>query len=269
MSVRAAVVQLESGADPDANLASIAGLVAAAAAAGAALVVLPENCALMADGDAARLARAEDDGAGPIQDALARIARGTGVWLVGGTLPLRAPDGRAYASCLVFGPDGARVARYDKVHLFDVEVPGGERHRESGATAPGAAAVVVDTPCGCLGLSVCYDLRFPELYRALVDRGATLFAVPAAFTAITGAAHWEVLLRARAIEDQCFVLAAAQHGSHPGGRRTHGHSTIVDPWGEVLAQRPHGPGIAVADIDPDRLVGLRQRFPVLGHRRPL
>jgi nitrilase len=269
VTTRAAVVQLNSGPDPQANLATIAELVAEAAAGGARLVVLPENCTAMVRGDEARLALAEPDGRGAVQQALAALAARHALWLVAGTLPIAAPDGRAFASCLVFRPDGSRAARYDKVHLFDVEVPGGEVHRESRATAPGRSAVVVETPAGVLGLSVCYDLRFPELYRALVERGATLLAVPAAFTAVTGAAHWEVLLRARAIEDQCYVLAAAQDGQHPGGRQTHGASMIIDPWGEVLACRAHGPGVLLADIDPARLVGLRQRFPVLEHRRPL
>jgi len=264
---RVAVVQMTSGAEVAANLAVASARVAEARAAGATLVVLPENFASMAAGEGAKRAIAEDDGTGPIQRALAELARQHGVWLVGGTVPLRASGDRTRAACLVFGPDGERRARYDKIHLFDVEVPGGEVHRESRATEPGTDPVVVETAAGRLGLSVCYDLRFPELYRELARRGATLFAVPAAFTAVTGAAHWEVLLRARAIEDQCWVLAAAQAGEHPGGRRTHGDTMVVDPWGEVVARLPEGAGLVVADIDPTRLVGLRQRFPVLEHRR--
>lgn len=265
--IRVAVVQLNSAGDVAANLAATADRVAEARAAGATLVVLPENFACMGADESAQRASAEDDGDGPIQTALAALASTHGVWLVGGTLPLRAGSGRTRAACLVFGPDGRRAARYDKIHLFDVDVPGGEVHCESRSTEPGTEPAVVETGAGRLGLSVCYDLRFPELYRELRRRGATLFAVPAAFTAATGAAHWEVLLRARAIEDQCWVLAAAQSGQHPGGRHTHGHSMVIDPWGAVVAHRPEGAGVVVADIDPDRLVELRQRFPVFEHRR--
>ena len=264
--MRVAVVQMRSGADVAANLATAERLLDQAAAAGATLAVLPENFAAMNPGPA-RHAHAERPGDGPRQRALGAAARRNGLWLVAGTLPLHADAGRVRAACLVFDASGAAVARYDKIHLFDVDVPGGESHRESAATEPGAGLTVVDTPVGRLGLSVCYDLRVPELYRGLVAQGATLFAVPAAFTATTGAAHWEVLLRARAIEDQCFVLAAAQHGEHPGGRRTHGDSMIVDPWGAVLARQPAGEGVVCADIDPAGLVGLRRSFPVLVHRR--
>jgi nitrilase len=263
---RVAVVQMQSGADVGVNLATAGRLLDAAAAAGAVLAVLPENFAAMTAGGVKR-AHAETAGDGPLQTALAVLARRCGVWLVAGTIPLQAAAGRVRAACLVFDANGVQVARYDKVHLFDVDVPGGETHRESEATERGQDLSVVDTPVGRLGLSVCYDLRFPEQYRALVAQGATLFAVPAAFTATTGAAHWEVLLRARAIEDQCYVLAAAQHGEHPGGRRTHGDSMIVDPWGRVLARQTAGEGVVCADIDPAGLLGLRRSFPVLVHRR--
>jgi nitrilase len=268
---RVAVVQMTSGADVAANLTAAGSAVAEAAAGGATLVVLPENFAFMAPGgaagDAARRAVAEADGDGPIQRALAALAAEQRCWIVAGTVPLATDDGRAAAASLVFAPDGRRAARYDKIHLFDVAVPGGETHRESSAIRPGAEPVTVATDAGTVGLSVCYDLRFPELYRELTRRGATLLTVPAAFTAVTGAAHWEVLLRARAIEDQCWVLAAAQWGEHPGGRRTHGDSMVVDPWGTVLARKAQGTGVVFADIDPDRLVGLRHSFPVLAHRR--
>ena len=273
MTQRVAAVQMRSGADVAANLARADALLGTAAAAGAVLAVLPENFAAMGasppaqEGSGLPPAHAERPGAGPIQRALAASARAHRLWLVGGTIPLVAADGRARAASLVFDADGVQVARYDKMHLFDVEVPDGERHRESAMIEPGGELVVVDTPVGRLGLSVCYDLRFPELYRGLVAQAATLFAVPAAFTATTGAAHWEVLLRARAIEDQCYVVAAAQHGEHPGGRRTHGDSMIIDPWGTVLARQATGEGVVCADIDPARLVGLRRSFPVLVHRR--
>jgi predicted amidohydrolase len=265
-SPRVAVVQMQSGADVAANLASAERLIGEAAAKGAALALLPENFAGMGSGPT-RHAHAEAPGDGPLQRALGAAARRHGLWLVAGTLPLRTDGGRVRAASLVFDPSGAQVARYDKLHLFDVDVPEGESHRESAAIEPGEGSTVVDTPVGMLGLSVCYDLRFPELYRELTARGATLLMVPAAFTATTGAAHWEVLLRARAIEDQCYVLAAAQHGEHPGGRRTHGDSMIVDPWGKVLARQAAGEGVVCADIDPAGLVGLRRSFPVLVHRR--
>jgi len=268
---RVAVVQMTSGADVAANLSAAGDAVTAAAAGGATLVVLPENFAFMspggAAGDAAKLAVAEPEGDGPIQAALAALAARTKVWLVAGTVPLTTAEGRSAAASLVYAPDGQRAARYDKIHLFDVEVPGGESHQESRAVRPGDQPCTVATDLGVVGLSVCYDLRFPELYRELTRRGATLLTVPAAFTAITGAAHWEVLLRARAIEDQCWVLAAAQWGEHPGGRRTHGDSMVVDPWGTVLARQQEGTGVVFADIDPARLVGLRHSFPVLAHRR--
>ena len=266
MTQRIAVLQMRSGADVTANLARADALLGAAAAAGALLAVLPENFAAIGEGTS-KLAHAEAPGDGPIQRRLAASAKRHGLWIVAGTLPLHAAAGRVRSACLVFDASGLQVARYDKMHLFDVVVPGGETHRESATTEPGTELVVVDTPVGRLGLSVCYDLRFPELYRGLVAQGATLFAVPAAFTATTGAAHWEVLLRARAIEDQCFVLAAAQHGEHPGGRRTHGDSMIVDPWGTVLARQATGEGFVCTDIDPAGLVGLRRSFPVLVHRR--
>jgi nitrilase len=189
--------------------------------------------------------------------------------LVGGTVPLRTADPqRVAAACLVYDAGGARAARYDKIHLFDVDVPGGGAYRESASIAPGPAnPVVVDTPAGPLGLSVCYDLRFPELFRRLVAGGAEILAVPSAFTDRTGAAHWESLLRARAIENQCYVVAPGQWGEHPGGRRTWGHSMILDPWGGVLAQHGDGTGVVVADAAREPLRALRRSFPVLDHRR--
>jgi nitrilase len=192
------------------------------------------------------------------------------LWIVAGTVPLAVPGDadRVYAACLVYDAQGRRAARYDKIHLFDVEVPGGERYRESATIARGAIEpVVVQTPIGKLGLSVCYDLRFPELYRALAAQGAEVLCVPAAFTARTGPPHWEPLLRARAIENQCFVIAPGQHGSHAGGRTTHGHSLIVDPWGEILAQQADGDGVIAAALAQERLQQVRASFPALTHRR--
>ena len=266
----AAAIQLSSVADRDANLATAGRLLRQAAAAGVALAVLPENFAFMGARERDKLALAEADGQGPIQDFLAATACELKLWIVAGTVPLAVPGDadKVYAACLVYDAQGRRVARYDKIHLFDVEVPGGDRYRESATIARGALdAVVVPTPVGRLGLSVCYDLRFPELYRALAAQGAEVLCVPAAFTARTGQAHWEPLLRARAIENQCFLIAPGQHGSHAGGRSTHGHSLILDPWGEILAQQAAGDGVVAAALPRQRLEQVRSSFPALTHRR--
>lgn len=203
-----------------------------------------------------------------MQTALASLARQYGVYLVAGTLPILAEDGRAYAASLVYGPDGTRLGRYDKIHLFDVDVEDGTgRYRESTHTHPGSGLTLVDTPFGRLGLAVCYDVRFPELFRALAEAGATLIALPAAFTEPTGDAHWDVLVRARAIENQCYLLAAGQQGQHANGRRTWGHSMVVDPWGRVVAQLPQGEGVVSAQIDSAEMARIRDRLPALKHRR--
>ena len=266
----AAAIQLSSTADRDANLRTAHGLLRQAAAAGVKLAVLPENFAFMGAKERDKLALAEPDGRGPIQDSLAAWARELGLWIVAGTVPLAVPgeSGKVYASCLVYAADGRRAARYDKIHLFDVEVPGGEKYRESATIARGELKpVVVDTPLGRLGLSVCYDLRFPELYRDLAAQGAELLLVPAAFTARTGAAHWHALLKARAVENQCFLIAPGQHGTHAGGRATYGHSLILDPWGEILAEQAEGDGVVAAALPRERLEQVRTSFPALGHRR--
>ncbi|MDT0634553.1 carbon-nitrogen hydrolase family protein [Spectribacter hydrogenoxidans] len=266
----AAAIQMVSGADRDRNLAAAGELIRRAADAGARLVVLPENFAFMGKRESDKLRIAEPDGSGPIQDFLADAAAASKVWLVGGTLPIRGNDrsDRAFATCPVYAEDGARVARFDKIHLFDVSVPDtGEQYKESGSTIPGTEPVVIDTPLGRLGLTVCYDLRFPELYRHLSAAGAELLAVPAAFTAATGRAHWEVLVRARAIENLCYVIAPDQGGRHASGRETHGDSMIVDPWGRVLDRVAAGPGLAMADVDVAGLLRTRERFPALTHRR--
>ncbi|OGI37238.1 MAG: acyltransferase [Candidatus Muproteobacteria bacterium RBG_16_64_10] len=263
-----AAIQMASGPEVAQNLAAAEQLIATAAQAGAGLVALPENFALMAGSDAERLAAAEDDGRGPIQDFLAEAARRHRIWLVGGTLPIKAqPSGKARATCLLFDDHGRRVARYDKIHLFDVQLPNGEQYRESAAFEPGSEIVVADTPFGKLGLAVCYDLRFPELFRAMLDRSAEVFAVPSAFTALTGRAHWEILVRARAVENLAYVIAAAQGGRHASGRETWGHSMIVDPWGEVLARQETGAGVALAVCDRARLAEIRAQLPSLRHRR--
>lgn len=269
MSCRAAVLQMNSSASLEQNLASAAALLQQAANVGAALAQLPENFALMGATETDKLAIAEPDGSGRIQDFLAEAALRLKLWIVAGTLPIAAADGRVYAASCVYDASGMRRARYDKIHLFDVDVGDGERYQESRSIAPGAASpVVVDTPVGRLGLAVCYDLRFPELFRALLDQGATVFSVPAAFTATTGALHWHCLLKARAVENQCFVLAAGQVGSHAGGRSTYGHSLAYGPWGDLLCDAgPLAPGVALAELDPEALSAVRARFPALQHRR--
>jgi nitrilase len=266
--VTVAAVQMCSGADRDANLASAERLLAQAASAGARVAVLPENFAMMARHDAERRAIAEQDGVGVIQEFLARTARTHQLWIVGGTIPIHAPeDGRLAAACVVYDDQGARVARYDKIHLFDVDVPGPkESYRESSYMRPGGSIVVLDTPAGRLGLSVCYDMRFPELYRALEAEGAQWFSIPSAFTVPTGRAHWETLLRARAIENLCYVVASGQTGTHPNGRGTWGHSLIVDYWGAVCAELAEGEGLVSAPLDLTAQAETRQKFPALKHR---
>lgn len=266
-----AALQMCSTADVSANLGAAARLLAQAAEHGAQLAVLPENFAFMGAHEKDKLAHAEPAGEGPLQDFLAAQARDLRLWIVAGTLPLRASSDKVFAASLVFDPQGQCRARYDKMHLFDVDVTREgklESYRESRSIQAGSAqAVTLETPLGRLGLSVCYDLRFPELYRAQLAAGAELLSVPSAFTEKTGAAHWELLLRARAVENQCYVIAPNQSGSHAGGRRTWGHSLIADPWGRVLACQPAGEGVALAKIDLERLRALRAQFPCLQHRR--
>lgn len=269
---RVAAVQMSSSDVPARNLELAADLIDAAARQDAAVAVLPENFSVMPAREADRLSFAEAGGDGPVQAFLSETARRHGVWIIGGTAPLLAGDGaRIRSACLVFDDRGALAARYDKIHLFDVQVSKEEYYRESDAFEAGAAdegnIVCVDTPAGRTGLSVCYDLRFPELYRRLADKGAVMLTVPSAFTATTGRDHWEPLLRARAIENQCYVVAPGQWGSHASGRRTHGHSMIIDPWGRILAQQPEGNDVIVAEIDLEQLSETRTRFPALTHRR--
>ncbi|WP_263142244.1 carbon-nitrogen hydrolase family protein [Pseudomonas sp. RIT-PI-AD] len=266
-----AVIQMVSQDDIAANLASAGRLLEQAAAQGARLAVLPENFAAMGRRDLAAVGRAEARGEGPILPWLKRRARDLRLWIVAGTLPLPPdgqPDGRACACSLLIDDQGECVARYDKLHLFDVDVADNRgRYRESDDYAFGSRVVVAPTPVGNLGLSVCYDLRFPELYTALREAGAELITAPSAFTAVTGAAHWHVLVRARAIETQCYLLAAGQGGRHPGGRETFGHSAIVDPWGRVLAEREQGEAVLLATVDATELAAIRQRMPIASHRR--
>ncbi len=262
--MKIAALQMISGPDVAPNLAAAGRLIAGAAMAGAQLVALPEYFPLIGATDADRLAAREVDGTGPIQDFLAATAKQHGVWLVGGSIPLLAQDpAKLRNSCLVFDPQGHRVARYDKIHLFGFK-KGDESYDEAATIERGEQVVAFDTPLGRVGLGICYDLRFPELFRAM---GAVdLLVLPAAFTETTGRAHWELLLRTRAVENQCYVLAAAQGGQHPNGRLTHGNSMVIDPWGEVLARVDKGEGVVVAELDPQRLVDTRSSLPALKHR---
>lgn len=274
-----AAVQMVSTDDVQANIEQARVCVRQAAKEGAQLVVLPEYFCLLSPRDGAKLEVAEDYGNGPIQEALAELARETKIWLAGGTLPIKSVSHqnvdqyggsigqdnaqRVFNTQLVFSPEGEVIARYDKIHLFNFN-NGTESYNESRSVVPGGAPVVVDLPFGRMGLSTCYDLRFPELYRALGE--VDLIVVPAAFTETTGRAHWEPLLRARAIENQAYVLAAAQGGVHPGARRTWGHSMLIDPWGEIIAQMEFGTGLVVGQISKQRLESVRSSLPALKNR---
>ncbi|HUY02594.1 MAG TPA: carbon-nitrogen hydrolase family protein [Rhodocyclaceae bacterium] len=260
-----AAVQMISGPEVGANLVEAARLIEQAAAQGAKLVALPEYFPLIGASDAARLEAREQDGDGPIQRFLSETAKRHGIWLVGGSLPFVAADpAKQRNTCLVYDETGRRVLRYDKIHLFDF-ARGTERYDESLTIEPGSEVAVIDSPLGRIGLAICYDLRFPELFRAMGN--VDLLVLPAAFTETTGLAHWELLLRARAVENQCYLLAAAQGGRHPNGRMTHGNSMIVDPWGEILARLDKGPGVCTASIDPARIMDVRASLPALKHKR--
>lgn len=264
-----AVLQMVSGATVSANLAEAERLIGDAVGRGARLIVLPENFALMALCESELVAVGELDGAGPLQDFLASQAQRHEIWLVGGSIPLLTVRGhKVRSACLVYDGDGNRVARYDKIHLFDAKVNDRRGvYAESNTFEAGSEAVVCDTPFGRLGLSICYDLRFPELYRRLGEMGAEIMIVPAAFTAVTGRAHWEVLLRARAIENLCYVLASAQGGHHANGRETHGDSMIVDPWGAIQARLSRQSGMVLGAIDRQAMEAHRRGLPCLRHRR--
>ncbi|MBE7420162.1 MAG: carbon-nitrogen hydrolase family protein [Ideonella sp.] len=265
--MKIAALQMVSTPDVARNLDTAASLIDEAARAGARLVALPEYFCLLGRHDRDKLAVAEADGDGPIQQMLADAARRAGVWVVGGTLPLRsAQPERVRNACCVYGPDGRRAARYDKIHLFAYD-NGREQYDEGRVLEAGNAPVALDVDGWRVGLSVCYDLRFPELYRALMQPPCDLICVPSAFTHTTGSAHWELLLRARAVENQCYVIAPAQGGVHDNGRRTFGHSLVVDPWGEVLACRDEGAGVVLAELDRERIAAVRSQLPALAHRR--
>jgi len=267
--MRIAAIQMNSGDEVQGNLELAGTLLADAADSGCVLAVLPENFALMPVRSRDKAKHAEHPGAGPIQDFLADTAARLGLWVVGGSLPLVSPEQmRVYGACVVVDDSGRTQAIYRKIHLFDVDLPDSEEsYRESYSMYAGDDPVVVSTPIGRIGLTICYDLRFPELYRALVDDDASVFSVPAAFTATTGKAHWHTLLRARAIENLAYVIAPGQFGTHPDERATYGHSLIVDPWGRVLAEREDGNCAVVADIDPAMPAQLRRSFPALDNRR--
>ena len=265
---KAAAVQMATGPNVSANLLEAERLVAEAVEGGAGLIVLPENFAFMGKHDRDLCALRETPGEGPLQEFLSQLAKRYGVWLVGGTIPLEAHDNcKVRAACLTFNDQGKQVSRYDKIHLFDVHlVETNERYVESESIEPGNEIVVIDSPFGKLGFAICYDLRFPEMFRVMLDGGVDVLAIPASFTAITGKAHWEVLVRARAIENLAYVVAAAQGGYHINGRETHGHSMIVDPWGSVLAQVPRGNGAVSCMLDRDYQATVRRTFPALDHR---
>jgi nitrilase len=262
--IRIAAVQMASGPTVSANLAEAEVLITMAADQGAKLVALPEYFAIMGLKDGDKVAVREQPGHGPIQDFLARMAKKHGIWLVGGSVPLWSADpGKVRNTSLVFNDQGEQIARYDKIHLFGFEM-NGEKYRESNTIEAGDEVVVFDSPFGRVGVAICYDLRFPELFRRM--QPVDLIVVPAAFTETTGRAHWEVLLRARAIENLAYVLASAQGGFHRNGRETHGDSMIIDPWGNVLDRLPRGSGIVVADMDHAYKDRLRQSLPALDHR---
>ncbi len=267
--MRVAAIQMNSGADVGANLDVAGELLAAAAADGCGLALLPENFALMPRKSRDKAQHAEQPGTGPIQDWLASTARELEMWIIAGSMPLASPEAeRVFGACPVYGPDGSQHACYRKIHLFDVKLPDAEEsYQESWSMYPGDDPALVETPAGQVGLTICYDVRFPELFRHLVDMGATLFTVPAAFTVPTGKAHWRTLLRARAIENLAYVIASGQYGAHPDGRSTWGHSMIIDPWGRVLAETEDGSGHIAADIDPELPGQLRTDFPALSNRR--
>lgn len=264
---KVAAIQMASAPQRDANLIEAGRLIQLAKDQGAELVVLPENFPIMGVNESDKVDIREPYKNGPIQTFLSKQAKKHGVWIVGGTIPLECDDpNKIIAACIVYNAEGEVVARYDKIHLFDVELGTDESYKESETISNGDEVVVVDTPFGKLGLAICYDLRFPELFRQLVDKGAEIIAIPSAFTATTGKSHWEVLVRARAIENLCYVVAADQGGYHLSGRSTYGDSMVVDPWGTVLNRMSKGAGVVMADIDLRRMNITRRTFPCLQHR---
>lgn len=267
--MKAAVIQLASGPKVEGNLEETRRLIQASVESGAQMVVLPENFAFMGNEETDKLAIAEPPDQGPIQRFISQMAREHAVWIIAGTIPVRtASRDRVYARCLVYDDRGEKVTHYDKVHLFDVRLTeSNETYLESQTITAGKAPVWFDSPFGRIGLAVCYDLRFPEMFRALISHNIDILAIPSAFTATTGKAHWDVLLRARAIENLAYVLAANQGGFHVSGRETYGNSMIINPWGEILARLTSGSGWVVAELDRTKQSNLRESFPVLEHQR--
>ena len=267
--MRVAAIQLNSGADVKRNLTRVEQLLGDAAADGCCLAVLPENFALMPVRSRDKAAHAEKPGDGPVQEFLADASKRHGLWIVAGSMPMVSPEAeRVYGACPVYDANGEQRACYRKIHLFDVKLPDrDESYQESYSMFPGDDPVAIETPVGIVGLTICYDLRFPELFRRLVDAGAAVFTVPAAFTQATGEAHWHTLLRARAIENLAYVIAPGQFGQHPAERSTYGHSLIVDPWGRVLAEAPDEECFIAADVDLAMQERLRGEFPALANRR--
>lgn len=266
---KVAAIQMASGPNVKANLAEAEKLIKTAVQQEAELIVLPENFAIMGTSDTDQVKIAEESGSGLMQDFLKEQAVKNNIWLVGGTIPLQSEeDGKVFSSCLLTNSQGEVVSRYDKIHLFDVTIESSnESYTESETISPGREVVVAETPFGRLGLAVCYDLRFPELFRAMIEQKMEICALPSAFTSLTGKVHWESLLRARAIENLCYMIAADQGGYHVGGRETHGDSMVIDPWGQVLNRLPHGTGVVVANIDLEKSEHTRKMFPALEHKR--
>ena len=267
-TVRIACLQTNSGNDFAANLATLAAMAHEAAAGGARFIFSPEYVLMMDGSGRTMRENAQDASAEPALSALTALSRELGAWHLVGSLTLRSDDGRMFNRSLLISNKGEVIASYDKIHMFDATLPSGTVIRESSAYRPGERAVITETPWGRLGMTVCYDLRFPHLYRALAQRGAVMLAVPSSFQRETGRAHWQTLLKARAIENACFVIAAAMCGDHPGKRMTYGHSLVVDPWGEVIAEGGELPGVTYADLDLSRVDAVRSMLPSLAHDRP-
>ncbi|HKD21122.1 MAG TPA: carbon-nitrogen hydrolase family protein [Rhizomicrobium sp.] len=265
---RAACVQLRSSDDVAENVRTASEFIREARAKGAAFIATPENTTLMAPDGGAKLERSFAEDKDPALPQFRALAEELGIWLLIGSLAIKVSDTKTANRSFLIDPKGRVTARYDKIHLFDVDLPSGEKYRESNTVAGGDQAVTTELPWGRIGLTICYDLRFPQLYRALAKRGAFALTVPSAFTETTGKAHWHVLLRARAIENGAFVIAPAQGGTHANGRKTYGHSLIIAPWGEILAEGGTEPGVILADIDPAAAADARARIPNLQHDRP-
>ena len=266
--IRVAAIQMASGSNIAANLAEAEKQIEAAVAEGAEWVALPENFGLIGVQQEDVVAQAEAPGSGPIQDFLSALARRLGIVIAGGTVPVRADESHYFNRLPIYDAEGRCIAHYDKIHLFDVSLPDSdESYQESAVIQPGNEVVVVDVGGVKLGLAICYDLRFPELFRLLLDKGAEVFVLPSSFTSVTGQAHWHTLLRARAIENLTAIIAPAQGGFHVNGRETYGHSLIADAWGNILAEKPAGAGFALADINLEQQGQMRERFPVLSHRK--